>query len=188
MHIKISKTLKRLTGKKNTPVFHLIQSFPIFWTIHDLLVWSIHLYQMWCQYFIKLWRNIASAYVLTLDLSESKCIFSIDCDTATGSIQARLVAHWRAFLVSATHWHTIAIISLGSGAREKDFNIHKNYCIEGHWELMIQGVSNYLLTYILFLNLNTLWSFIIYETSKYSIALSCKMASFESSSLCCGGY
>ena len=74
---------------------------------------------------------------------------------------------------------------------ENDVNIHRNYCVEGYPRLMIQGDSIYLTAPILLLNyqlLNTLWPFIIYQTSVHAMALSCEMASFESSYLWCGGY
>lgn len=126
---------------------------------------------MWYHYFIKHWGHIALFHIVTLDLSESKRIFSPGCQADIGSTQARPVASWKDSPVLSTRCHTIAILSPDSGTEERDFNIHKRYFVGRYPGPLSRGDPIYLMARILFLNrklLNDLGSFIIYQTSVHS--------------------
>lgn len=146
---------------------------------------------MWCHCLIKHWGNTVSFHILTLDLSESNVSSPKTVTQALLVFRQGPVASWRDFSILATCCHTTALLSPGSETEENNFNIHKNYLIERDPGRMIRGDSIYLMAHILFLNhklLKALWSFIIYQTSVHSMALSCEMASFESSYLWYGDY
>lgn len=84
------KLLKALQEKKLYFLFKL--EFSHFLDHRSFIDMSIYFYQMLYRCFMKHWGDMASSHILTLDLSESKFILSIDCHTASGSIQARLMA------------------------------------------------------------------------------------------------